>query len=378
MELSVSSRCYMDCKRLIARRGVAARIVKCAVLSALFLGFVFFSSSRATDHLRPRRPDKAMKYELGLPNELGKVPILEYHLIQSGKSVWARTADGFRKDLELLYASGFRPISLSDLIQGRISIPAGTRPVVFTFDDSSPGQFRYLAQNGKKRIDPDCAVGIFLDFNKRHPDFEMRASFFVLPGAKQPHKLFGQPEYESEKLKELVSLGFEIGNHTLWHANLSKYGVEVVRKQLATAVEAIQSAVPGCRVNALALPFGAYPKDIHWAVNGTYRNISYRNDAILRVSGGPSPSPFSSSWDPMRLPRIQATENEVKRMAAYFIKHPDEIFVSDGDRDAVTYPAGRRAELNGSRFKNLRYQAYSEPAGSAPEAALPKSASLNK
>ncbi len=291
------------------------------------------------------------------PNELGKVLILEYHLIQLEPGDWARTAQDFRRDLEMLYSSGYRAVSLNDYIQGKIGIPAGRHPVIFTFDDSSPGQFRYLARNGKHEIDPDCAVGMLLDFKKRHPDFGMKATFFVLPGAKEPHKLFGQPEFETEKLRELVALGFEIGNHTLWHANLKKYDAGVVRKQLASAVQAIQSAVPGYKVRALALPYGIYPKQLGWAVDGSYGNTTYHNDAILRVSGGPALSPFDVRWDPLHLPRIQVKGKDLERLIRYFDLHPNEIFVSDGKADTVSFPASLKSEFNSRGFK-LRAVAY--------------------
>ncbi len=292
------------------------------------------------------------------PNELGKVLILEYHLIQPEPSGWARTAQDFRRDLELLYGSGYRALSLSDYLQGKIDIPAGTHAVIFTFDDSSPGQFRYLVRNGKKEIDPDCAVGMLLDFKKRHPDFGMKATFFVLPGAKEPHKLFGQPEFETDKLRELVKLGFEIGNHTLWHADLKKYDAGVVRKQLASAVQAIQAAVPGYKVHILALPYGNYPKELAWAVDGSFGNTTYHNDGILRVSGGPALSPFNIQWDPLHLPRIQVRGKELERLIRYFENHPNEAFVSDGKADTVSFPAGLKAEFNSRGFKSLRVVAY--------------------
>jgi hypothetical protein len=306
---------------------------------------LFFSGSKATS--------EDLK-----PNELGKVPILEYHLIQTEKSVWARSPGEFRQDLELLYDSGYRAVSLNDYISGKIDLPAGTHPVIFTFDDSSPGQFRYLVQNGTKKIDPDCAVGMFLAFKKRHPDFGMRATFYVLTGAKQPHKLFGQPEFEADKLKELVSLGFEIGNHTLWHAQLNKYNANIVKDQLATAVKNIQAVLPGYKVHTLALPFGVYPKDINLAIDGSYRGVAYHNDAILRVSGGPAASPFNARWDPLHLPRTQVYGSDLKRMVDEFKKRPDEVFISDGKADAVTYPASKKADLASARFKALRYISY--------------------
>jgi peptidoglycan/xylan/chitin deacetylase (PgdA/CDA1 family) len=313
-------------------------------LAALCCLFYFSSFKAASEDLKP--------------NELGKIPILEYHLIQTEKSVWARSPQEFRQDLELLYDSGYRAAALNDCISGIFDLPAGTHPVIFTFDDSSPGQFRYLVQNGTKKIDPDCAVGMFLAFKKRHPDFGMHATFFVLTGAKQPHKLFGQPEFESDKLKELVSLGFEIGNHTLWHAQLNKYNANIVKDQLATAVKNIQAVLPGYKVHTLALPFGKYPKDISLAIDGSYRGVVYHNDAILRVSGGPATSPFNVRWDPLHLPRTQVCGSDLKRMVDVFKKRPDEVFVSDGKADTVTYPAGKKAELNPTRFKALRYASY--------------------
>ena len=199
---------------------------------------------------------------------------------------------------------------------------------------------------------------MFLDFKKRHPDFGMKATFFVLPGAKEPHKLFGQPEFETEKLRELVTLGFEIGNHTLWHADLKRYNADVVRKQLASAVQAIQAAVPGYKVHTLALPYGNYPKEHALAVDGSYGNTTYHNDAILRVSGGPALSPFDVRWDPLHLPRIQVFGKALERMIHDFDLHPNEIFTSDGKADSVSFPAALKVEFNSRGFKSLRVVTY--------------------
>ncbi len=302
-------------------------------------------------------PDLSIESNLK-PNELGKLLILEYHLIRPEPGVWSRSPQEFRNDLEMLYKAGYQTLAMSDYLQGNINIKAGKHPVLITFDDSSPGQFRYLFQNGQKVIDPDCAVGMLLGFKKRHPDFGANATFFVLPAADPPNRLFGQPEFEAEKLAKLKELGFEIGNHTLWHANLKKYKEETVRKQLALAVQAIQSAVPGYDVQALALPFGLYPKDLRLAVEGSYGNTAYRNKGILQVSGGPARSPFNSQWDPLRLPRIQVAGKSLERLIQYYEKHPDEIYVSDGRSDTAVFPAGLKSEFEPSRFKSVYARAY--------------------
>ncbi|PYM05217.1 MAG: polysaccharide deacetylase [Candidatus Rokuibacteriota bacterium] len=280
-----------------------------------------------------------------VPNELGRVMILEYHKVDQPEDRWTRTPANFRRDLETLYAKGYRLVGLNDLVDGRIALPAGTTPVVLTFDDSSPGQFRYLERGGEPTIDPNCAVGILEAFAARYPDFGRTATFFVLPGASRPNRLFNQPEYEKRKLQYLVAHGFEIGNHTLWHANLGKYSEAVVRTQIAQAQEWIGRYVPGYRIRTIALPHGVYPREVEWALRGTANGTTYQYDAILKVSGGPTASPFSSAFDTAGLPRIQALERELAYWLAYFDRTPGDRFVSDGDASAVAIPRGSRPRL---------------------------------
>jgi peptidoglycan/xylan/chitin deacetylase (PgdA/CDA1 family) len=279
------------------------------------------------------------------PNELGRIMILEYHKIDYPEASWTRTPENFRRDLETLYAKGYRLISLGDLLDRRITQPAGTTPVVLTFDDSSPGQFRYLEHNGTLEIDPKSAVGILETFTREHPDFGHGATFYVLPGANPPNHLFNQPAYEGKKLQYLVSHGYEIGNHTLWHANLAKFQEATVRAQVAEAQVWIQRSVPDYRTRTLALPFGSYPADVSWVLHGSAKGTSYSHDAVLMVAGGAAPSPYSRAFDPVRLPRIQAVERELTYWLTYFDKHPGERFVSDGDPNAITVPTTRSDQL---------------------------------
>ena len=162
----------------------------------------------------------------------------------------------------------------------------------------------------------------------------------LLPGASRPNRLFDQPEYEARKLQYLVSRGYEIGNHTLWHANLAKYPERVVRQQIATAQEWIQRHVPSYRIRTLALPMGSYPTDLRWTIEGADGQNSYRHDAILMVAGGAAPSPFARTFDPYHLPRIQAVESELTRWLSYFDRNPQERYVSDGNPALITVPKG--------------------------------------
>jgi peptidoglycan/xylan/chitin deacetylase (PgdA/CDA1 family) len=279
------------------------------------------------------------------PNELGRIMILEYHKIDYPEAQWTRTPENFRRDLETLYAKGYRVINMGDLLDRRIALPAGTTPVVLTFDDSSPGQFRYLEKNGTLEIDPKCAVGILEAFFHEHPDFGRGGTFYVLPGASPPNRLFNQPAYEGKKLQFLASHGYEIGNHTLWHANLAKYPEATVRAQVADAQVWIQKHVPDYKTRTLALPHGVYPPDVSWVLHGTAKGTTYNHDAVLMVAGGAAPSPYSRAFDPVRLPRIQAVERDLVYWLNYFDKNPLERFVSDGDANSVTVPTARRDKL---------------------------------
>ena len=287
-------------------------------------------------------------------NELGRVMILEYHKIDYPEERWTRTPENFRRDLETLYARGYRLQSLNGLIEGRITVPAGTTPVVLTFDDSSAGQFRYIDRNGTLEIDPKSGVGVLEAFIRDKPDFGRAATFFVLPGAKPPNNLFNQPEHEGRKLRWLVEQGYELGNHTLWHANLGKYDEATVRQQLAEAQVWVQRHVPEYRFRSLALPHGVYPKEVNWALTGTARGTSYRHEAILMVAGGAAPSPFARTFDPVRLPRIQAVEQDLRHWLNHFDRTPADRFISDGAPDTITIPATHKDRLRDTLPKNLK------------------------
>lgn len=102
-------------------------------------------------------------------NELGEVPVMMYHrLTATPKGEYDRTPADFRAELERLYASGYRPVLARDLVAGTMDVPAGTTPVVLTFDDGTISQYR-LGPDGS--VAPDTAVGILLEFAKGHPDF---------------------------------------------------------------------------------------------------------------------------------------------------------------------------------------------------------------
>jgi len=274
------------------------------------------------------------------PNELGEIPILEYHLITDEDGRWSRSWRNFQSDLARLYKLGYRTVPLQDVVDDRIDLPAGSSPVVLSFDDSSPGQFTFVDQDGTLVPDPHSAVGILDAFDRDHPDFGEHATFFVLPAADPPHNLFGQDQYQKQKLDYLVKHGMEIGNHTYWHQNLATVGDAEVERQIGQAVQVIDRLVPGYDVDLFALPDGGWPKHRALAVHGVWNGISYNNRAVLLVGASPSLSPDRVGFDPLAMPRIQAIPQQIDLWLSALDHGVHQRYVSDGNPNRVTFPVG--------------------------------------
>ncbi len=281
------------------------------------------------------------------PNELGRIPILEYHLIGDSATRWTRARAQFRNDLDTLYARGFRPVNLVDVLDKKIDLARGLSPVVFVFDDASPSQFSYIERNGKLEIAPNSAVGIWQDFAKQHPDWHNKAVFCVLSGAEAGRSFFGdkgiagqKSEWRFQKMKYLADQGFEICNHTLWHAQLSKYPDAFVQQQIAQLQLAVDSAIPGYKIRTLALPLGLWPKNRVLAHMGSWtdaksqRTINYNYDAVLEVAGGAARSPYDPEFNARALPRLQVVGNELLRVLDRLDKAKNR-YISDGDPGSV-------------------------------------------
>jgi peptidoglycan/xylan/chitin deacetylase (PgdA/CDA1 family) len=287
------------------------------------------------------------------PNELGRIPILEWHQVVAADGSYKVSRERFAAELAELHRRGYVPVNLSELLDKTMDIPAGKSPVLFTFDDASPSQFRYLERNGQLVVDPTSAIGILLDFIKAHPDWKPKGLFCMLPAAEAGHAFFGdkgidgqQTAWRFRKVQFLAQQGFELCNHTLWHAKLNKYSDAVVQEQLARGAMAIDSAVPGYRVRGFALPYGLWPKNRALAFSGSWydpkgkRTIRYAHDAVFEVAGGPARSPYDPQFNPRSLPRVplQGGTKLMPTLDALDRPGPGGRYVSDGNPKVVARP----------------------------------------
>lgn len=292
-------------------------------------------------HSRPSQPAKPPAPEKVRADELAVVPVLMYHqIVEKPGSVYDRTPEDFRAELERLAREKYVPVTAADYTSGNMDIPAGTHPVVLTFDDATDSQLR-LGADGEP-VD-DCAVGILRDVARKHPHFKARATFFVNGGA---FAATGQ----QKALAWLHEHRFEIGNHTLDHADLAQSGADATR-QIAEGQESVVQDVPGAEVTSLALPFGVQPEPASKALSGSADGTAYENRGVYLVGAGPAPSPYADSFEPAGIPRIRSAPSKGQD-AQYGSTHwLDQLadgkvarYTSDGDPDRVSYPEDTSAK----------------------------------
>ncbi len=292
------------------------------------------------------------------PNELGSVMVLMYHQIGTPEGEWVRTPHHFRKDLLTLYEGGYRLLNLLDYVRGEIDIEAGMSPVVLTFDDGSSGQFYYHDTEEGRILDPDCAIAILEDFCEKYPDFGKGATFYIY----YPNP-FRQKELIEKKFDFLASNGYEIGNHTYSHADLSKLSAEEAAMEIALHAKKTEEILMDYEVRSISLPYGIYPKDRQLLLSGSEWEQPYANEAVLLVGSNPAPSPFSMAFDPLGIPRIRASEIMVENMGLYdwlsaFEKNPLLRYVSDGNVHTVTAPQEYSQKIDQERARGRQVYFY--------------------
>jgi len=291
-------------------------------------------------------------------NELGAVMVLEYHKIgEEGR--WSRTPENFRADLEFLYNEGYRCVSLKGLATNNIDVELGYTPVALTFDDSDPSQFSYVEQDGQQVIDPRCAMGVMGQFDADYPDFNITATFYVEP------RLFGQDEFIEKKLRYLVNNGYDIGNHCANHPQLSQLDDNGVLEEITANIEAVQAYLPGYEESSIALPYGEAPANTALLAGGSMNGTSYSFVASLLVGANPAPAPCDYSFDPLRIPRVQALDpsldtgdSGIYAWIQYFMENPERRYCSDGNPDVVTVPKHMIDRIDQGKLGEKAMQTY--------------------
>lgn len=304
-------------------------------------------------------------------NELGKVPIMMYHGIKNmtnsetkytggnvDKDGYTRTVEAFRKDLEFYYQNGYRMIKLSDYINGKIDVEYGKSPIILTFDDGNDNNIKVtgLDDDGNIIIDKNSAVGVLEEFKKKYPDYNVTAIFFVNNG------IFNQPEYNEKILHWLVDNGYEVGNHTKNHDNLSKTSTSETQEVVGYMYDKLESLLGNKYQKIIALPFGSpYNKEhanYKYVLNGEYNGKQYESLASLRVGWEPEVSPFNKDFDKTFLKRCRAYDNNGKDFDIEMVFRMLEKtrYISDGDVDRIVTSSNNKDIVNSLDKEIIYYE----------------------
>ena len=308
-------------------------------------------------------------YENFLPNESGEIPIIMFHRFietyeENTEKYYTTTFTEFEALLQTLYDAGYRLISMEDFIDCNIKVPAGTMPMVFTFDDGTPGQFNLIKEGGSLKVNPKSAVGIMMAFNEKHPDFGLKGIFYV--NMDIGNNTFDGEGTLTERFEILQSLGFELGNHTWGHVKYTEpknNSAQKIQESLGKNQEKADEILPGLRFYSLALPYGSLPdKSLYkYLESGSYNGIEYRNESIMAVGANPSVPSISKNYNSLYVRRIRAQGRVAEdgdltwwlpRMTS------TRMFISDGDPSTIVVPEDKADKIILERLNGKELVTY--------------------
>ena len=366
-----------------------------ALASALLVPLIASCNKKAEVAQAPKptpTPPKVSQADIEKfqPNEAGAIMVVMYHRIleKERDSDLNRRPETFARDLETLRSKGYFPVNALELVENSMQVPAGKTPVVLTFDDALPSQFKTVTgSDGKTHIDPKCAVGVMESFHKKYPDWPEKGTFFVLPGGGRNAEPFGQADSVARKFKYLLGHGYEIANHTTTHLNMRRLDGAKIQAELAGAFKSIKAIAPEASMSTFALPYGKLPRDKaarKYLMAGTSGGQSYSNKAVFLAAWRPVLSPVTrqdkkftragevSVFDPAEIERITPdarnpkTAGTLEYWIAWFDKNRDARYISDGVDAVVSAPASMQSAIDTERLaaQDKRLQLY----GGADEA----------
>jgi peptidoglycan/xylan/chitin deacetylase (PgdA/CDA1 family) len=363
--------------------GVVLGMRKLSIFLALILSFgIFFaacdkekdSKNKKSDSSESKKADskentkKVVKidYDKVKPNESGKVMVVMFHNFvdefeagDGDNGEYTTTFDAFEKLLPELYEKDYRLISLNDFLKNKIDVPAGKIPMIFTLDDATSGQFNLIKEGGKLKANPKTAVGIMEKFYKKHPDFGLKATFFINLGL----DTFNGKGTLAQRLKYLDDKGFEIGNHTYTHINLMEtQSAEEIIEEVGKNQKEMSELIPNYKFNTFSLPFGAPPGDLlSNVVEGEYKGVKYKNAAIVEVGANPTLAPVNPDFDPLYIDRVRSSGIEpVDADLAWWLENisREEQFISDGDPNKIAVPQEKKDSVDESKLQDKKLVVY--------------------
>jgi len=316
---------------------------------------------------KPVEAREPVDYSVVQPNEAGEIPIVMFHnfvedLSSTTDNLYTTSFSAFEELLETLYNEGYRLISMRDFIDHNIDVPAGTKPMVFSFDDGTSGQFNLIEENGKLVVNPKSAVGIMIKFNEKHPDFGLKGIFYL--NMDKENKTFEGAGTIKERLEIILSYGFEVGNHTWGHFDFTtSESRQQINERIGKNEKRLNEIMGGLKFYSLALPFGSRPPENmrDALVTGAFEGVEYNNETIMAVGAQPSKPSIHVDYNPVYVGRIRA-QGKIQENYDLTFWLPkmtrDRVYISDGDPDTVVVPEGVESKIDMSKLNGKKLITY--------------------
>lgn len=254
--------------------------------------------------------------------------ILAFHDVGYADNRWTITPEQLRERLQTVKDLGFKFTPLSWLENLK---ETGEKLAVITFDDGRAGCFEH-------------ALPIL-------EEFETCATFYVCPSFIDGHA----PKHEAyskfmtwEQVKELDTLGYEIGSHTMTHRYLNPdASPDLARDELAISKATIENKIMR-ECAHFASPYGSGDKMLH----GLVKQMGYKSDARM----GASLNRAGLDKPLMRFePPIAATDTEFREILKGML---DAASRTEVDLDRRTYsfviPARNEGQAILDTLRHLR------------------------
>ncbi len=291
------------------------------------------------------------------PNELGEIMVIVYHRLAEENTNYDRTVESFKADLKRLYDAGYRTISMEDYIHSSFDLPAGTTPILLTFDDGSISHFKAIKnEKGELMPDPDCVVGILDAFYEEYPDFGKHAIFYVNADA------FQEPEYLEWKLSYLLDNGYELGNHTYGHNFLNKLTGKEIQEVIGSNEQLYHDINEQVKFTSFALPYGILPEgdDEVLAMEGEYKGVPYKHEIAFLVGWRPTWPLYIQGIERSGINRVQCGDAEFQLNWWLDVYEEDgsKRFISDGVFEIITIPAAWEEYLDKESVEEERLLVY--------------------
>jgi peptidoglycan/xylan/chitin deacetylase (PgdA/CDA1 family) len=202
-----------------------------------------------------------------------RVPILMYHGIRDvsrqgrGYFETSTSPEMFVRQMRFLHENGYRTVAMREMVQTSKAEPDNRKRVAITFDDGYRDFYTHALPTLTR--------------------YGFTATMYIVSGLTGDLPItHGNAEYLGwNEIKEMHSLGIEIGSHTVSHPELWRLSQGDLEYELRHSKETIESAM-GTPVRSFAHPF-AFPEQntaFTQLVSITLEKLGYQN-AVSTIVG---------------------------------------------------------------------------------------------